>query len=131
MASCAAWLYWVGGLSILNSVIAMFGGDWQFSLGLGITSIVGYVAHDMGSAAKVIGLGVTLVASILLFLFGYQAARGHVWAFIAGIAVLALDTILLLLGGSAAILSIVFHAWAIYSLVVGLRLAVKLQQAPN
>src|SRR5574340_77246 len=36
----ANWFYWIAGLSVVNSVIVLFGGAWYFLVGLGATQFV-------------------------------------------------------------------------------------------
>jgi hypothetical protein len=36
----AKWFYWIAGLSLVNSLVVVFGGNFHFVLGLGITSVV-------------------------------------------------------------------------------------------
>ena len=43
----ASWFYWVGGLSLVNSAIMLFGGGITFVFGLGITSIADDVGADV------------------------------------------------------------------------------------
>src|SRR5262245_15022806 len=35
--SSSSWFFWIAGLSVINSLIAVFGGDRRFIFGLGIT----------------------------------------------------------------------------------------------
>jgi hypothetical protein len=60
----------------------------------------------------------------IIWMLGWYACRAQMWAIIAGIVVLVLDTLLLLLFGVDAIISIAIHIWAIVSLFLALK-AVK------
>ena len=92
----ASWLYWVAGMSLVNLVTAASGIHFSSGLGLGITFFLGYAGRKFGSVWLSMSLGVSIVAIILLCLFGYLASKGFVWAFIAGITALVLDSLLLL-----------------------------------
>jgi len=65
----------------------------------------------------------TVLMIVLLAVLGFFACRGQVWAFVVGIAILGLDTLLLLIGLPDALLSVAFHVWAVVSLIGGLRAA--------
>jgi len=123
-----SWLYWVAGVSLVNMIVEATGSETHFALGLGVTSVAGYIGSQSGGTVQGIAIAFTLVTCALLIFFGYQACRGHVWSFGAGIVALVLDTLLLFIGGTTAIISIIFHVWAIFSLVNGLKLAVQLQK---
>jgi hypothetical protein len=45
----AGWFDWIAALSLINSLIALFNGNWHFLLGLGITDLVTYAAQRSGS----------------------------------------------------------------------------------
>jgi len=57
----------------------------------------------------------------LFVTFGIYARRRHSWAFIAGLVIYGFDTLITLLG--LMWLGIIWHGWAIYSLIIGLRAA--------
>ena len=38
--SGASWFFWIAGLSIINSIILLAGGQWNFIVGLGVTQII-------------------------------------------------------------------------------------------
>jgi len=38
--SGASWFFWIAGLSVINAVILLAGGSWNFLIGLGITQFV-------------------------------------------------------------------------------------------
>jgi len=119
----ASWLYWVAGLSAVNTVIHASGGTMTFSMGLGLTQYLSGIGNVLGPMAKTITIVASVVVIVILALLGYMACRGAVWAFIAGIVILILDTLLLIPVASTAWLSIAFHIWAIVSLFMGLKIA--------
>jgi hypothetical protein len=122
MQSGARWFYWVAGLSLINSLVAMTNSSWGFLAGLGITQFISGMAlgmsESLGNAITVIALILNLsVAGFFVFL-GFFAGKGHTWAFIIGIVVYALDALIFLVFG--VWLSLAFHAFVLFCLIRGL-----------
>ena len=60
----AGWFDWIAALSVVNSVISLFNGNWTFVLGLGITQVIDYLAQRSGnSRGQLIGFVVTLLVA--------------------------------------------------------------------
>lgn len=116
-----SWLYWVAGMSAFNFIADLANWNFQFSLGLGVTAISGYFAKSGGAIVQTMGTVFTLVTIALMALLGFFACQGQKWAFIAGIVLLGLDTLLLLFGGVDMIIGIAIHIWAIVSLIMGMK----------
>ncbi len=114
----ANWFYWITGLSLVNSVIALAGGGVRFIVGLGFTQIIDAFA----SQAKV-GMAVPLVldifASGIFVLFGLQANKRRNWAFLSGMILYGLDGLLLVLFKD--IFGIGFHLYALYCIYKGMK----------
>jgi hypothetical protein len=127
LKSGANWFYWVAGLSLINSLILLFGGKWSFIIGLGITQMVdgiaGAIANDANARAslilKLVAFFVDLVVAGIFVLFGVFANKGYKWSFIIGMILYALDGLIFLLVQDW--LSIGFHLFALYSVYSGLR----------
>ncbi|HEU0264126.1 MAG TPA: hypothetical protein VFR01_00200, partial [Geobacterales bacterium] len=124
----ASWFYWIAGLSVLNSLIFMFGGNVSFIVGLAITQFVdgffGAVAAEVNSPAlPMIIKGMAIVMDLLVagvfVAFGYLGRKGYRWAMITGIAIYLLDGVLYLI--VADWLPVLFHAWALWSIWTGLK----------
>ena len=118
--SSANWFYWIAGMSLLNTIINMSNGNWNFIIGLQITQLVDILAQEIGSniffvAAFIIDL---LFAGVFIFI-GVMANRRKKWAFIAGMVLYALDGLLILMFFD--FISMAFHVYAIYSIYIGLR----------
>lgn len=100
----ARWFYWIVGLSIINSLLAMGGAPIRFVFGLGITQFVpGYVA----SAAML----------ALFALCGYFGSKMQKWPFILG-------GILYLLDGGLCLfhqdyISVAVHAYVLFRIYQG------------
>src|SRR5689334_6086650 len=102
--SSARWFYWIVGLSILNSLLAMGGAPIRFVFGLGITQFVpGYIA----SAA----------ALVFFVLCGYFGSKLQKWPFLIGGLVYLLDAGICLLRQDY--ISVLVHAYVLFRLYQG------------
>ena len=115
----ASWFYWIGALSIINTVISMGGGGVRFIFGLGITQFTDAVGAHGGSGGSAAALVVTVIIAGVFAIFGYFGGQGHKWAFLVGMVLYGLDAGLCVLGG--IILSAVFHAWALFRMFGGFK----------
>jgi hypothetical protein len=128
----ANWFYWIGGISLVNSLILLFGGNWNFFAGLGLTQIVDAIALNVSetdgfSIAKIIAL---LLDSAIVGIFigcGFFAGKLQIWAFIVGMVLYALDGILILVLGSY--LAAGFHVFVLFMIFRGLKAARELYAA--
>ena len=127
LRNCTNWFYWIAGLSILNSVISLFGLTITFVIGLGATQVVDAIstmlANDLGGGNSGIlfrgaGLFVNLILAGIIASFGFLAIKGKRWALITGMVVYLADAILLLVFQDW--LGVLFHAWALFSLFKGI-----------
>jgi len=100
----ARWFYWIVGLSILNSLLAMGGAPIRFVFGLGITQFVhGYVAS----------------APVLVFfaLCGYFGSKLQKWPFILGGLLYLLDAGICLLVQDY--ISVAVHGYVLFRIYQG------------
>lgn len=128
----AKWFYWIAALSLVNSAIIHFGGEWSFVVGLGATQfldvIAAAVAEEVGSGAaivKALAIAGDLLIAGIFALFGFFALKRKTWAFVAGMALYGVDGLLFLLVGDW--LSIGFHVFALLGLAGGLVAARKIE----
>jgi len=121
----SGWFLWVAGLSIINSVLNLSGVRFQFIFGLGITQVVDALAHRAGSAGFVLDLVINGCVAGVFVLFWNFARKGLRWAFIVGMALYALDGLLLLL--FKELLGVGFHGFALFSMYGGLSAIAKLK----
>lgn len=136
MLGGANWFFWIAALSLVNSIISLFYGNWSFSLGLGVTQIFDAAARDAGEWLKIAVFLLDLVVVGLFVLFGYFARKGNMMAFITGLILYVLDSVLFFFTGkigdfyllSGAILGVIIHAVAIYFIFSGLLAARKLNE---
>jgi len=120
--SGANWFYWLAGLSIITSLIAIGGGGIHFIFTLGITQIIDGIAVDlsldMGSGAKAVALVLDLIISGVFVLFGYLSNQRQLWAYIVGTVLFVLDGLLCLIGPD--IISLLAHAVVLFFLIRGI-----------
>lgn len=97
------WFYWIGGLSVINSIVYFFGATFTFVIGLGATQFVdGFMTAlakewgPGGEGLRLLGLGIDVCISAIFFLFGYLGRKRYPWAVILGMVLYALDGVLLL-----------------------------------
>jgi len=121
--SGANWYFWIAGLSMINTIILMSGGQWSFIIGLGLTQIIDSIALQMGAElvgfAKIIAFIIDLCIAGIFVLFGVFARKKHVWAFIVGMILYAFDGLLFLL--IKDFMSLGFHVFALFFLFGGLK----------
>ncbi len=123
----ANWFYWIAGLSLLNSIIYVFGGNVQFIIGLGITQIFDgliatlakYYFSEMDILVRIIGMSINVVVAGVFVIFGIYARKQHRWAFITGMVLYAMDILILL--WAKDLFGILFHIFALIGLFPGLK----------
>ena len=115
-----SWFYWIAGLSLVNSVIALSGSGTRFILGLGITQIFDELAQGMRSGAGLaVAVVLDLLASAVFVFFGVFANKRHTWSFIVGMALYALDGLIYLIAQDW--LGVGFHAFVLFCLFRGFK----------
>lgn len=128
--SGAHWFYWIAALSLVTSVISLAGGGWAFLVSLGVTQFIDAVANGVatqwGTGFKVVALVFDLIAAGLFALLGYFAVKRQQWAFVAGMALYALDALLCALVGLW--FGLIFHAYALYSIYGGYKATTALAE---
>jgi hypothetical protein len=115
----ASWFYWIAALTLFNSFSALCNWDFGFYLGLGITQWTDGLLIHAGTVGAVIALTLDIAAVGILFMLGKLSHRHHAWAFIVGMILLGLDT--LIVGVSALIIPSIWigvglHVWALFSI---------------
>ncbi len=114
----ASWLFWIAGLSIVNAGIFLTGSTWTFLGGLGITYVAAIVAVKAGSTQiALIAAFVTVWATAFFACLGYFGRKGQQWAFITGMALYAVDAVLVLY--LQAWIMLLFHGFVFFRLYQG------------
>jgi len=124
--SSSSWFFWIAGLSVINSLIAVFGGDMRFIFGLGVTSVADDLSAGSGSTGKTVSFVFTLLMAGLFVIFGVLARKFFHWAFIVGMVVYALDGLLLLRVQDYWPLAV--HAFVLFLLSRGISASKKLSE---
>jgi hypothetical protein len=114
----ASWLFWIAGLSVINAVILLAGSSWMFLGGLGVTYVAALVALQLGSTqVAFVAAFATIWATGFFAVLGYFARKGQQWAFITGMALYAVDLLLVLY--VQAWLMVLFHGYILFRLYQG------------
>lgn len=122
--SGSGWFYWIAGLSMINTVAHLAGSTWQFLAGLGLTTFAEFVALEagkdgspLGNVLKAVAFGFALVMAGFFIFCGVMARKGRGWAYALGMAVYAVDALVMALFQDW--LGLAFHAWALFQLWQG------------
>jgi hypothetical protein len=115
----ASWFLAIAGLSILNSVLAMSGTGFHFIFGLGITEIVDVIGRQGGTTGSALSLVVNLFIAGVFYMFWHFARRGEKWAFLVGMALYAVDGLILV--PFRDYWSVGFHAYALFRIFGGMQ----------
>jgi hypothetical protein len=119
LKSGGSWFYWIAGLSLVNSIVALSGSEWGFIVGLGVTQIVDALGQQLQGAGKAVVFILDLLAAGVLVLFGVFACRRHTWAFVVGMILYALDGLIFLIAQDW--LGLGFHAFVLFCLFRGFK----------
>ncbi len=130
----ANWFYWIAALSLVNTIIVLFGGTMSFIIGLGITQLIDGFAQALAAEVsptpavviKISAVFADLLLAGLFCLFGLLSGRKHTWAFIVGIILYALDALIFLL--ITDWIAIAFHVLALFFIFNGLRALLRLNE---
>ncbi|HEX2270766.1 MAG TPA: hypothetical protein VHH35_14565 [Pyrinomonadaceae bacterium] len=119
--SGANWFYWIAGLTLITSIIAVGGGDWRFLISLGTTQFIDAMAivlsEQLGEATKVIALVLDIVVTALFVFFGVMAGKKHLWAYLLGVIVFGLDGLVSLMIGD--LIGVLAHAFVLFFTIRG------------
>ena len=130
-AKGASWFFWIVGLSIINTIIASFGSDSGFSLGLASTLLSDGLASESikeggAGSARFIALFFDLIVFAFYAMCGIKSMQGASWAFVLGLIFFALDTLMML--AVQEWLGVALHVWALISIWAGLSANNKLKK---
>jgi hypothetical protein len=114
----ANWFITVAVLSMINSVLSMSGAGIRFIFGLGIADFVDAMAHQAGQSGFVLDLIINGFVAGVFVVFWNFARKGQQWAFIVGMALYALDGLVMLYFKD--ILAVAFHGYGLYRIYSGM-----------
>ena len=133
MKSGANNFYWIAALSVINSLILEFGGNSYFVVGLASTLLVDSFfvefARQMpetGIIIKLIGLAISIFIAVIFVFFGFFANKGKRWAFIVGMVLYGLDSLLMLVFQEW--MGLLFHGFFLFGLFGGIRALGELEK---
>lgn len=120
--SSASWFWWVAGLSLINSVGAMFDSSYGMVLGLGITQMIDAIflyGADGESASPTLavrGVHLALVLAIagVFVAIGVAAKRHSAMAFVVGMALYLADALVYVMASDW--IGVGFHAFVLFML---------------
>ena len=119
------WFYWIAGLSLANTAAIQTGLGYGMIIGLGVTQIVDAVAYEIISgdpSVRTVALASSVLFSVLVsgmfVFFGVFARKAQLWAFVSGIVLYALDSLVFLV--SRDWLALGFHVFVLVSLFGGI-----------
>jgi hypothetical protein len=115
----SGWFFAIAGLSILNSVLTLSGTNFHFIFGLGVTEIVDALGRQSGTTGSALGLVVNVFLAGLFLLFWNFARKGEKWAFLLGMALYAVDGLMLV--PFKDLLAVAFHAYALFRIYNGMQ----------
>ena len=126
--SGGAWFYWVGGASILNTILGAAGIQWGLAVGLGVTYLIDAVAELVSNTVRtpIYAVIIDVAVAGMFLLIGRAARRGRLGWYAVGTLLYVLDGLLFVF--AADILGIAVHAVAVYGLISGWRAARSLKK---
>jgi hypothetical protein len=123
--SGARWFFWIAGLSVITSLISLWGGGYAFFLSLGTTQLIdGFakgLATELGDSVRIVALVLDIFVAGICALIGWLALKRQLWAFVVGMALFAVDALILL--AFQVWLSFIFHALVIFWIFRGYQAA--------
>ena len=122
----ARWFYWVAGVSLVNTVVALTGQHWRFIVGLGTTQVANGLAARPGHGwAPAILLDLLLIGGFVFL--GYLALQRQHWAFPVGIGVYALDGLIFV--AARHWVGLAFHVFVLIMICKGFQAARQLDRS--
>lgn len=132
-----SWFFWIAGFSMLNSLIVAFGANLNFLVGLGLTQYVDWSAYaialelnsNIGTVIRIFALLISLGIASIFIACGVLARKRRKWAYILGLVLFALDSLILL--AFQDWFGVVFHGLALVGLYSGWTALKKLEIMEN
>ena len=125
--------YWIAALSVVNSLITAFGGNFYLVMGMAVTLVVDYIAvavaedvPEMKMVITLVAIGISLILSGITAVFGFFAIKGKSWAYIIGMVFYGIDTLIMLVLQDWV--GFAFHLFFMYALFTGLRALLQLKK---
>ncbi|MBK1879293.1 hypothetical protein [Pelagicoccus mobilis] len=115
----ASWFYWIAALSVINSLVIAFGGEFSFVVGLGVTLIIdgfayGAVAEGAPEFVRYIALGMSLAIAGGFALLAIAGRKRILSLYIFGMILYAIDALIFL--AFQDWVPVGFHMFALFGL---------------
>ena len=123
--SAARWFWWIAGLSLVNTVMFHSGSNFNFVLGLAMTTL----ASAVFAQALPIAIGLAALTIGFYFVIGLYAQRGKLWAFYVGLAVYLIDALIYV--AFEDWMSVGFHVLAGFFIFKGIQRVRELAKVPQ
>jgi hypothetical protein len=124
MKNGANWFFWIAGLSLINTITYLLNANLSFIVGLGATQVVDVVAtmliEELPEALSFLRAAALLINLVIMAIFvglGWAGRKGKGWAFIMGMGLYFLDSVIFLMVGDW--FAVLFHVIALYGLLRG------------
>jgi hypothetical protein len=128
--SGARWFFWIAGLTIITSIVSLYGGGFAFFLSLGTTQFIDAMARglsqEFGDATKIVALVLDILVAGVFGLIGWLALKRYLWSFIVGMVLFMLDALILLV--FQIWISFAFHLLVIFWIFKGYQAARQLSE---
>ena len=125
-ANGANWFYWIAGLSLINSVVMLVGGNFVFVVGLAATGIGDQMAMviaqktpEAALVAKGAAFAWAVIVALIVAGIGKLSGKRYLAVYAIGMGLYLVDGLLFLV--FANWLSAAFHAYALYMLTRGFK----------
>ncbi len=115
--SSANWFYWIGGLSLINSIITHAGGRFGFFFGLAVCQVADAVLQHIESIGTVVAIAFDVLIAALFCLFGWLANKRMQWVFWVGMLFYTADGLISLLAQDY--IGLVVHGIALFFIFKG------------
>ncbi|MDB6020369.1 MAG: hypothetical protein JWQ04_226 [Pedosphaera sp.] len=119
----ARWFFWIAGLSLVNTFMAMSRKGVVFVVGLGVTRFIDAFGRQAGGDGT-IALVINVLIAGLFALFGVFAFKRQSWSFIVGMVLYAMDALLAYM--VSGWLGLGFHLFVLFWIFQGLQACFRL-----
>lgn len=126
VATGASWFLFMAAFTVLNTVLVIAHSPIGMALGFILTDYIVAIANENGSVG--IGIAIVLVPILIFAGLGRFAGKGARWAFVVGIVLLILDTLIGFLDLGSNLISIGIHLWAIWQMAGGVIAVTRLKK---
>jgi hypothetical protein len=112
-----SWLFWIGGLSLVNSALAAAGIGRSYAMGLGAAHLIAALGEYFGASGIWISLSANIGLSLAFIVCGFLAWQGRPWLLGPAVVIYVADGILC--GLFDLWLSVGLHGLALFYLIPG------------